>query len=1649
MKKFITHLFLIALLSILSLSSFASTYYPPDTLSYNSSWYSDTVYVNHNIYVYSGVNLNINPGTVIIFNGNYSIFVDGGAVKANGNINDSIYFKPSNTSIGWSGIQIQYQSTSADSVIFDYCVFEYAKRVPVHYDLGGGALAIKYCNRTRITNNRFSHNECSGSLAYGAAITLNYMEGNGAMIQVNNNIFEYNYSPNRNGAVSAYKAALDFKNNIIRYNEGYATVAGFIYFGGSIVNNFFSNNKCNTQGAVYFYASMANYDVDFINNVIANNDGLTAGGLHINSSRPNIINNTIVNNLSTDSFYGGGVLFEGNSDAIFRNNIIYGNENILGDTIQIYIGNSLSNPNFYYNDIQKGLNGIRPAGASSNFTGVYSNNLDANPSFNSPTFGVGDAFTTISNNWSINQGSPLINKGYLINSYSGFPIIDYANNPRIFNGKIDIGAFENQDDLVADCYIGQNTTWIADTININCNVYISSSAKLIIEAGTYVKINGAYTIFSNGVIQALGSPDNRIVFSVDDTTGFSDTNSTNGSWLGIEIFNPSSNMDSVLFKYCDFTYAKAIGSGWVENCGGALYVFNSSKFNIENCLFSNNMAANYGGAVNIENSELNFNGNIVSNNTSLNSSGGINFSDCVVSFNNNNVVNNHSNGIAGMYLSRTELIMKNSIFWGNTSSQSSINPIQVHYYASSFSKIYNSVISNGTSAITYNVPLTTIQNVYDTTPGFINPSANSGMLFDGINADWRINTNSPLVNLGYSGSVNFTKDFNGKTRLVSSSIDIGAYEVQIAKRFIDLQPNNTNVCFGSQAQISAHISINADYQWQKNGVNIANAVNQNLVINNANYADSAYYNCIFTNDGISISSDTVKLNILNAPSIISQPSNAVSCLGDSSVFSANISGSNPINYQWYNINGALASGTYSKYKIVSTSLNDVSTYYLKASNICGSVTTNTVTLTVNTAPNLSVLQASNTVCENSSITYTAVATGTSPISYQWYKANTAISSANSLSYSIPTVGLTDDGIYYCEATNICGSSQTNQSILNVDALPSILVQPSSDTLCNGQSHSLNVIANGATPLTYQWNKGGNAISNANYNSLNFNSINSSNASTYFCEVSNHCGSVNSNTVSINVNQPVSLGYQSGDSSKCEGESTSFKVTALGTSPITYQWHKGNNAISGAQSPIYQINNLSTSDDAYYYVEVSNMCNTVSSTYKNLTVHSNPVINLGNDTSFCKGGQINLSPGFGYNCIWNNGALNNQITINTSGNYFVNVVDQNGCRGTSDTINVNVVQPYSNQNICIVGIDSATGKNIVVWEKPLINSIESFNIYKESSVSNVWNLIGNLDYDSLSVFIDLTSTPDVKPERYSISAIDSCGNESALSLAHRTMHLTVNAGQTANTWNLLWNAYEGFQPSTYRIYRADSSLNFVKIDSIAGSSSYTYLWTDNNAPSGLVYYMVEIGHPQGSCGPTKANTNYNTSRSNQANNGIIPNLALMPDFAALPTSGVAPLNVQFYDQTINGIVDTYYWNFGDGSYSTSPNPTHVYVNPGLYHVSLTVTNQYGSQFNLKSDFIDILPNGINFVNDNLELKIFPNPYSDNTTINYTLDNHAKVKIEIYSSLGELVTVLVNENQYKGSYNYNFSAKDYGFSSGVYFMKMKYDDKIITKRLVEIK
>lgn len=75
-----------------------------------------------------------------------------------------------------------------------------------------------------------------------------------------------------------------------------------------------------------------------------------------------------------------------------------------------------------------------------------------------------------------------------------------------------------------------------------------------------------------------------------------------------------------------------------------------------------------------------------------------------------------------------------------------------------------------------------------------------------------------------------------------------------------------------------------------------------------------------------------------------------------------------------------------------------------------------------------------------------------------------------------------------------------------------------------------------------------------------------------------------------------------------------------------------------------------------------------------------------------------------------------------------------------------------------------------------------------------------------------------------------------------------------------------------------------------------------------------------------------------------NLPPMAQVSAVPTSGIAPLTVQFSaaaSTDSDGTIVNYAWDFGDGNSSTAADPTHTYDLAGVYHSTLTVTDDDGA------------------------------------------------------------------------------------------------------------
>ncbi len=222
---------------------------------------------------------------------------------------------------------------------------------------------------------------------------------------------------------------------------------------------------------------------------------------------------------------------------------------------------------------------------------------------------------------------------------------------------------------------------------------------------------------------------------------------------------------------------------------------------------------------------------------------------------------------------------------------------------------------------------------------------------------------------------------------------------------------------------------------------------------------------------------------------------------------------------------------------------------------------------------------------------------------------------------------------------------------------------------------------------------------------------------------------------------------------------------------------------------------------------------------------------------------------------NSAAIQNpSATPSETTTYIVSVTTSNGCIAT-DTVTVFVNKSSFIPVICLVTVEPNTNFNKIVWEKQNLPLYDSLYIYKEGSIMNQFDKIGTLAPDQLSEFVDTQSNALVQSNRYEISFKDFCKIESEKSLPHKTMHLSINQG-IGNTWNLIWEPYDGYTVTTYNIYRGTSQDDLVLIASLSGGNTQ---YSDLNAATGNVYYQIEAVSDF-SCSPTKM---YNSSYSNVA------------------------------------------------------------------------------------------------------------------------------------------------------------------------------------------
>jgi hypothetical protein len=367
-------------------------------------------------------------------------------------------------------------------------------------------------------------------------------------------------------------------------------------------------------------------------------------------------------------------------------------------------------------------------------------------------------------------------------------------------------------------------------------------------------------------------------------------------------------------------------------------------------------------------------------------------------------------------------------------------------------------------------------------------------------------------------------------------------------------------------------------------------------------------------------------------------------------------------------------------------------------------------------------------------------------------------------------GFPDIGQLMLPVNDIAGNKRVNHDIIDIGAFENqgdpfqIIRQPFGQIACTGERVEFSIQVEGTS--SFQWLKKGDTIPGAVTSTLVLDTVTMNDVADYICIIANGYGMLLSHGVTLAVNSPPEILFQTESQWVREDNNIRLEIRARGTEPLSFGWSKDGILIPEAKMPELRIDRMSLQNEGNYVCQVSNQC-----------------------------GLRQSSP----------------MTL--------------------------FVAPQ----ICMVTVDIETGKNLVIWEKKGAAPVAEYNIYRESIVAGQYELIGNLPYNALSVFVDTVADPSKQAWIYKITATDEEGIESNIDLCkpHKTIHLMISTNMTTGDMQLEWDPYYGFGYGTYYIYRSQTQSDFANIYSM---SSSTAAYTEANPENTLYYYRVSVQRP---------------------------------------------------------------------------------------------------------------------------------------------------------------------------------------------------------------
>jgi hypothetical protein len=174
-------------------------------------------------------------------------------------------------------------------------------------------------------------------------------------------------------------------------------------------------------------------------------------------------------------------------------------------------------------------------------------------------------------------------------------------------------------------------------------------------------------------------------------------------------------------------------------------------------------------------------------------------------------------------------------------------------------------------------------------------------------------------------------------------------------------------------------------------------------------------------------------------------------------------------------------------------------------------------------------------------------------------------------------------------------------------VPTITMQPQSQTLVAYQTVTFSVNATGAAPLRYQWRLNGTPLSGATNSILQLPSAQPEQAGLYDVVVFNPAGSAVSSNAVLSLFYPATILAQPQSLSVRPGSSVTFSVAAYSGGPLSYQWRRNGANIAGATNAALNLPNVQFADGGDYTVVITDSIGPVTSAPAALIILIDPVI----------------------------------------------------------------------------------------------------------------------------------------------------------------------------------------------------------------------------------------------------------------------------------------------------------------------------------------------------------------------------------------------------------------------------------------------------------